>query len=123
MERALTASSFSTPIDACLDHHPVANHHRDVAVPQIRPVSRRRPEAIAALVLLMPSTPIGVFAGRVSRFALFRVVQPSVFAGHSSFCSGFDSQQLHKLLLVRGWKIGLEAPVSTCVYLVGAYRA
>ena len=91
MERALTASSFSTPIDACLDHHPVANHHRDVAVPQIRPVSRRRPEAIAALVLLMPSTPIGVFAGRVSRFALFRVVQPSVFAGHSSFCSGFDS--------------------------------
>ena len=32
-QRALTASSCCTPIDSGLDHHSVADHHRDVAVP------------------------------------------------------------------------------------------
>ena len=42
MERALTASSFSTPINACFDHHAVVHHHRDVAVPHREVAGQQR---------------------------------------------------------------------------------
>ena len=44
-------------------------------------------------MVLMPSTPSGVSAGR---FALFRVVDSGLSAIHRLFCSGFDSRQLHQ---------------------------
>jgi len=40
----------------------------------------------------MPSTPVGVSAGRV---ASFRVVNPSVSAVHAVLCAWFDSRQLY----------------------------
>jgi len=46
--------------------------------------------------LLTLSTPFA-YPQVVSRtFALFRVVNLSVSAGHSDFCTGFDSRQLHQ---------------------------
>jgi hypothetical protein len=45
--------------------------------------------------VLTPSTPLA-YPQVVSRsFALFRVVNFSVLAGKTTFCSGFDSRQLH----------------------------
>ena len=45
--------------------------------------------------MLTPSTPLA-YPQVVSRsFALFRVVNFSVLAGRATFCSGFDSRQLH----------------------------
>src|SRR5271163_1872616 len=46
-------------------------------------------------VLLMPSTPVGVSAGRVACFASFRVVKSGISAVHAVLCAWFDSRQLH----------------------------
>jgi hypothetical protein len=46
--------------------------------------------------VLTPSTPLA-YPQVVSRsFALFRVVKFSVLARKATFCSGFDSRQLHQ---------------------------
>ncbi len=45
--------------------------------------------------VLMPSTPSAYPRVVFARFALFRVVEFGISAGHVDFGSGFDSRQLH----------------------------
>ena len=72
--------------------------------------------------VLTASTPFDVSAVRLTSFASFGVVKFPVFTGHATFCSGFDSRQLHREMQVRVTNSDLLSFPSTDHSATGSAR-